>query len=99
MLRAHYAELVSLRVGQDRPGLSAGLPDVDPARPERHKTVNLLVTIRGAAFYDDAYIRRDGDWKIARTGYERIFEEIQDRSQQRGLTLTETWTQPPPSGG
>jgi len=34
-LRAHYAELVSLRVGKDRPGLAARLPDVHPACPER----------------------------------------------------------------
>ena len=48
-LRAHYAELVSLRVGQDSPGLSAGLPDVDPARPECKKAINLLIAVRGAA--------------------------------------------------
>src|SRR5260370_6051568 len=30
-------------------GLSAGLPDVDPARPEREKAINLLVAVRGAA--------------------------------------------------
>ena len=36
-------------IGQDSPGLSAGLPDVDPARPERKKAVNLLIAIRGAA--------------------------------------------------
>ena len=38
-LRAHDAELVSFRVGQDSPGLSAGLPDADPTRPEREKAV------------------------------------------------------------
>ena len=48
-LRAHDTELVSLRVGQDSPGLSAGLPDVDPAGPERKKAVNLLIAVRGAA--------------------------------------------------
>ena len=48
-LRAHYAELVSLRIGKDSPGLSAGLADVDPARPERKKAVNLLIAVRGAA--------------------------------------------------
>jgi len=48
-LRAHDSELVSLRVGQDSPGLSAGLADVDPARPEHAKAVNLLIAIRGAA--------------------------------------------------
>jgi len=45
----HDAELVSLRVGKDSPRLSAGLPDVDPARPERNKAVNLLIAVRGAA--------------------------------------------------
>jgi hypothetical protein len=45
----HYAELVSLRVGKDSPGFSAGLADVDPARPERKKAVNLLIAVRGAA--------------------------------------------------
>jgi hypothetical protein len=48
-LRAHDSELVSLRVGQDSPGLSAGLADVDPTRPEHTKAVNLLIAIRGAA--------------------------------------------------
>jgi len=49
LLRPYHAELVSLRVGQDRPGLSAGLPDVGAARAEREKTVNLLITVSGAA--------------------------------------------------
>ena len=47
-LRAHDAELVSLRVGQDSPGFSAGLADAGPARPERKKAVDLLVAVRGA---------------------------------------------------
>jgi hypothetical protein len=37
------------RVGQDSPGLSAGLPDAGPARPERQKAVDLLIAVRGAA--------------------------------------------------
>jgi hypothetical protein len=45
-LRAHYAELVSLRVGQDSPGLSASLPNVHPARTQRQQAVNLLITVR-----------------------------------------------------
>jgi hypothetical protein len=48
-LRAHYAELVSLRVGKDRPGLAARLPDVHPACPEREQAVNLLIAVCGAA--------------------------------------------------
>src|ERR1700722_10196404 len=48
-LRAHYAELVSLRVGQDGPRLGAGLPDVDPAGSESEEAVDLVVAVRGAA--------------------------------------------------
>ena len=48
-LRAHDAELISLRVGQDNPGLSAGLPDVYPASSEREETADLMVAVRGAA--------------------------------------------------
>jgi len=40
---------VSLWGGKDSPRLSAGLPDVDPARPERKKAVNLLIAVCGAA--------------------------------------------------
>jgi len=31
--------------------------------------------IAGTAFYDDRYVRRDGRWLIAHTGYQRVFEE------------------------
>ena len=48
-LRAHDAELVSLRVGKDSPGLGAGLPDVDLTSPERKEAVDLLVAVRSAA--------------------------------------------------
>src|SRR5215470_5610126 len=44
-LRPHYAKLVSLGVGENGPGLSASLPDVNPACPERKKTVDLLETV------------------------------------------------------
>ena len=36
-------------IGQDSPGLSAGLPDVGPASPGREKAVDLLIAVRGAA--------------------------------------------------
>src|SRR5262249_9641407 len=45
----HYAELVSLGVGENGPGLGASLPDVNPACPEREKTVDLLETVCRAA--------------------------------------------------
>ncbi|HEY9035948.1 MAG TPA: nuclear transport factor 2 family protein [Pseudomonadales bacterium] len=37
-------------------------------------------TLRGAGFYHDEYIKRDGHWQISSTGYERTFEEIEKRS-------------------
>ena len=47
------------------------------------------ITIRGAAFYTDEYLKTDGRWKIQRTSYLRSYEEIQMRSQ---------WTPPRGSG-
>jgi len=46
------------------------------------------LTIRGAAFYRDEYVKVDGDWKIAHTGYDRIFEEMGMRSDTPSLKLT-----------
>lgn len=40
------------------------------------------VTIHGAAFYDDRYVKVDGEWKIQHTGYERTFEEMGSRAKQ-----------------
>jgi hypothetical protein len=34
------------------------------------------VRVRGAAFYSDEYVKVDGRWRIARTGYVRTFEEF-----------------------
>lgn len=49
------------------------------------------LTIRGAAFYEDEYAKVDGEWKIARTGYKRTYEEIQPRADVTGLRLTASW--------
>jgi hypothetical protein len=49
------------------------------------------ITIRGAAFYTDDYVKRDGNWYIARTGYRRTFEEMQPRGDVPGLQLTASW--------
>jgi uncharacterized protein (TIGR02246 family) len=44
------------------------------------------ITIRGAAFYTDEYVKVDGEWKIKHTGYERIYEEMQPRAEDIKLT-------------
>ena len=30
----------------------------------------------GTAYYSDEYVKRDGNWQIAKTGYERVYCEI-----------------------
>jgi len=40
------------------------------------------ITIQGAAFYEDRYVKKGGAWKIQHTGYERTFEQMQSRKDQ-----------------
>ncbi len=47
--------------------------------------------IRGAAFYEDEYVTVGGEWKIRRTAYKRVFEEISSRAGRPGLQLTASW--------
>jgi len=49
------------------------------------------ITIRGAAFYEDEYVKISGRWKIKHTGYRRTYEEIQSRKDVPGLKLTASW--------
>jgi|SRR5690606_14936144 len=50
---------------------------------------SLGMTVRGASFYDDRYVKVDGAWRIAHTGYKRVYEEIEPRSPE--LKLTASW--------
>lgn len=45
--------------------------------------------IFGAAFYDDAYERRDGRWVITRTGYDRTYEAMIDLKDVPSFRLTD----------
>jgi hypothetical protein len=47
--------------------------------------------LRGAAFYTDEYVKRDGSWLITRTAYKRTFEEIWSRSRPGPHRLTASW--------
>lgn len=49
------------------------------------------LTIRGAAFYEDRYVRTPDGWRIQHTGYKRTYEEIQPRANVEGLRLTAHW--------
>ena len=48
-----------------------------------HRTV-----LRGAAFYQDRYVRRDGQWRIAHTEYERIYEAMISLKDLPSFNLT-----------
>lgn len=50
--------------------------------------VQFEITIRGAGFYRDDYVKRGGEWKILATGYRRTFEEMESRKERPGLRLT-----------
>jgi hypothetical protein len=49
------------------------------------------VTVQGAAFYTDRYVREDGTWLIGHTGYRRTFEELLPRKSIEGLKVTADW--------
>lgn len=46
------------------------------------------ITLRGAAFYRDEYVKVDGEWKIRSTGYRRLYEEVESRADTPSLKLT-----------
>lgn len=46
------------------------------------------VTIHGASFYEDRYVRVDGTWFIEATGYKRTYEELWPRASVAGLKIT-----------
>jgi hypothetical protein len=47
------------------------------------------ITVRGAAFYHDEYVKVGGQWKIKSTGYERTYEEFENRAEIPSLQITE----------
>jgi hypothetical protein len=48
----------------------------------------LGVTVSGAAFYSDEYVKVDGAWRIRHTGYRRVFEELAPRRADTQLTAS-----------
>lgn len=40
---------------------------------------------QGAAFYQDRYVRRDGEWKILHSGYVRAYERVEIRDKPLDL--------------
>jgi hypothetical protein len=50
---------------------------------------DLGLTVRGAAYYTDEYVRSDGAWRLRHTGYKRVYEELVPRPAD--ATLTASW--------
>jgi uncharacterized protein (TIGR02246 family) len=46
------------------------------------------VTIHGASFYADRYVKADGRWLIQATGYQRTYEEIWPRKSIEGIRIS-----------
>ena len=46
------------------------------------------ITLRGAAFYHDEYVKTAAGWKIRHTGYQRVYEEVESRADTPSLRLT-----------
>lgn len=46
--------------------------------------------LTGAGFYDDRYVRVDGEWRIEHTGYKRTFETVMPMQHNR-MALTASW--------
>lgn len=44
--------------------------------------------VRGAAFYEDEYVKVDGTWLFRHTGYRRVYEETRTRPDDAKLTAT-----------
>lgn len=76
----------------------AGQPEIDLTGPDTATGTWALrdvviatehdVTIRGASFYHDRYARTPDGWRIAHTGYERLYEEHAPRGPGVELTVT-----------
>ena len=73
-------------------------PEIDLVDPETATGIWALedvvihqdfgVTIHGASFYEDRYVKLDGRWHISATAYKRTYEEIWPRASIDGLRLS-----------
>lgn len=66
-------------------------PDTATARWGLEDVVIILsagMNLRGAAYYEDQMVKVDGQWRIAHTGYRRLYEEMSLRKDEK---LTDHW--------
>lgn len=79
MLTSHKVHQPEIEIDGDSATATWALEDV-----VIHLDYNMRIS--GAAFYYDRYVKRDGEWLIEHTGYERIYEEMEKRSDDIKLT-------------
>ena len=58
------------------------------ALDDRVIMTDMGLDVRGCCFYSDEYVKVDGEWKIKNTGYKRVYEEIEPRSDKITLTAS-----------
>ena len=44
-------------------------------------------TLLGSALYRDRYVRQNGEWRIAYSGYKRLFEQVEQRDERVRITV------------
>ena len=49
---------------------------------------DLALTVRGAAYYRDDYVKVGAEWRIRHTGYKRVYEELAPRPADITLTAS-----------
>jgi hypothetical protein len=96
LLRAHDAELVSLRIGLDGPGFSAGLPMSARRAPRGKKAVDLLLAVGGAAGQAGLHAVLDevaiGDWQERPAGRRVLVGPVTiARSRSEGIPRPSAW--------
>lgn len=81
----------SHRVGQPEISVSGDSATGRWALTDTVLDTTLGVFVSGAAFYEDTYVRQEGHWLIASTGYRRLYEYLVPISAMADFSLTASW--------
>ena len=84
--RVHHPELTITGRTGDEASTATGIWAMDDVNVDTEFDFYLT----GAGFYEDTYVKHDGDWRFSHTGYRRTFETIQSLSKSR-ISVTASW--------
>lgn len=79
------------RVGQPEIAVSGSTATGRWALSDTVVDTALGVFISGAAYYEDTYVKTEGGWRIASTGYRRLYEYLVPTSAMADFSLTASW--------